>query len=183
MNNLIISNTMVHQDALKRYRLNDIHKVSGGKQKDRPKYFLENLQTKELIGELKQEGGIPPTSVIRGVGTYSVKELVYAYAMWISPAFSLKVIRAYDALANNQLELTPKINQYISMPPTDKSDYYTALSRLASIKSWAQKNYNNTMVDDIEAIEKSVSSAFAAMSESLLVISQVDTYLGRWRNK
>lgn len=44
---------------------------------------------------------IAPVNAIRGgtaPGTWVVKELVYAYAMWISPRFHIQVIRAYDAL-------------------------------------------------------------------------------------
>ena len=108
-NTLSIADTMIRQDADGRYCLNDLHKAAGEEQKHRPKYWLENKQTSELIAEIGK-GGIPPLEVIHGgsaPGTYVCKELVYAYAMWISAAFHLKVIRAYDAMVTAPPALNP----------------------------------------------------------------------------
>lgn len=46
-------------------------------------------------------------------GTWGCKELVYAYAMWISAAFHLKVIRAYDAMVT-----TPATSSAFVIPQT-----------------------------------------------------------------
>lgn len=107
MTNLVIGETFIRQDEDGRYCLNDLHKASGGKPEHRPGHFLRNKQTKALIREMG--GAQICASVIHGDGggTYVAKELVYAYAMWISSAFALKVIRTYDALTQAQLD---KIN-------------------------------------------------------------------------
>jgi hypothetical protein len=99
---LAISHIAIRQDADGRFSLNDLHKASGDQAKHKPSEWLRNQQAKDLIAELENEkAGIPALQTIKGTrspGTYVVKELVYAYAMWISPSFHLKVIRAYDAL-------------------------------------------------------------------------------------
>lgn len=98
-----------------RYSLNDLHRAAvangANPRTKEPGKFLASPQTADLVAELTdtQNLGIgenqrlAPVNVIKGgivgnQGTFVVKELVYAYAMWISPAFHLKVIRAYDAL-------------------------------------------------------------------------------------
>lgn len=97
-----INGALIHQDQYGRYSLNDLHQASGSERKNQPQYFLENKQSQDLV-QVLIDTGIPvsPVEVIRGginQGTYVVKELVYAYAMWISAAFHLKVIRTFDTV-------------------------------------------------------------------------------------
>ncbi|WP_338152339.1 KilA-N domain-containing protein, partial [Xanthomonas perforans] len=65
-----------------------------------PSDWLRLQQTVELATEISAQSipGIPGIHARQGFGTFVAKELVYAYAMWISPAFHLRVIRAYDQL-------------------------------------------------------------------------------------
>ncbi|MFI8146499.1 KilA-N domain-containing protein [Acinetobacter sp. ABJ_C5_2] len=110
---LVIGEFSIRQDEDGRYCLNDLHKASGDDKKHFPAYFLRNQQTKDLIAEIelsnvngsdseRYENLHIAVKVIKGgsdkQGTYVVKELVYTYAMWISPKFHLMVIRAYDSL-------------------------------------------------------------------------------------
>ena len=92
---LTILSSRIHQlSGL--FSLNDLHKAAGGEQKHRPKYFLANQQTKNLIEEI-EKGDIPPISKISGRngGTYACQEIVVAYAAWISPDIHLATIRAF----------------------------------------------------------------------------------------
>ena len=100
---LVIVDTVISQDAEGRYSLNDLHRAAGGEKRHEPSRFTRLDSTQALVRELEHspEMGSALKTVNGGTnpGTFVVKELVYAYAMWISPAFHLKVIRAYDALA------------------------------------------------------------------------------------
>lgn len=113
--NLIIANTAIRTDAENRYCLNDLHKAAGEEKRHGASYWLANQQTKELVAELGDTG--IPVSVVRGgpgQGTYVVKELVYAYAMWISPSFHLKVIRAYDALVTTGIQSVESLSPAVA---------------------------------------------------------------------
>ena len=102
---LVIGDLSVRQDEDGRYCLNDLHKASGGENKHAPYRFIRLEQTIDLVNEIEQAPdmvlGRKAVNSIHGGndrGTYVVKELVYAYAMWISAKFHLQVIRAYDSM-------------------------------------------------------------------------------------
>ncbi len=110
---LKISDIAVRQDAEGRYCLNDLHKAAGGADKHRPTYWLKIQQTIDLQKEIEIDG-IPSILTKQGLGTFAVKDLIYAYAMWISAAFTLKVIRAYDQLQKPQYGLKSLASPFIS---------------------------------------------------------------------
>ena len=97
--NIIICNTTIGTDKEGRYRLNDLHKAAGGEKRHQPSDWTETQQTKDLIVEISNSGNFRNYPIEsksgRYGGTYVVKELVYAYAMWISAKFHLHVIRTY----------------------------------------------------------------------------------------
>lgn len=91
------------------YSLNDLHKASGNESKHQPAFFMRNQETKELIEEIERSANLLNGAICKAVkriqggdakkqGTYVCKEIVYRYAMWISPKFALIVIRAFDAM-------------------------------------------------------------------------------------
>lgn len=67
---------------------------------------MSSPQTIGLIEEIEttQNLGSSAVSTVMGRngGTYVVKQLVYAYAMWISSKFHLQVINAYDELVTGK---------------------------------------------------------------------------------
>lgn len=105
------------------FSLNDLHRASGESESYRPSNFVRTEQTKALISEIEKESSessdmsfqeIAIKSVKGGknAGTYGCTEIIYAYAMWISSAFYLKVIRHFH---NSQQPQAHKLeNPYIS---------------------------------------------------------------------
>ncbi len=107
---LVIDGVSVRRDIFGRYCLNDLHRAAGAQDRHKPAFWLRNEQTEQLISELQNSNSETPdpVSVIRGgkdQGSYVCKELVYSYAMWISPQFSLRVIRTFDAAVNQPATL------------------------------------------------------------------------------
>lgn len=103
---IAIDGIEIRTDSDGRFCLNDLHKASGEEIRNRPATWLQNQQTQNLAVELEKDG-ISSIYTKQGLGTFVRKELVYAYAMWISAAFNLKVIRTFDSVATARAPALP----------------------------------------------------------------------------
>lgn len=116
------------------FSLNDLHKASGGNPNQRPGEFIRNQQTKELVEEISN-AGIPAFESRKGSngGTYACRELVIAYAAWISAAFHLKVIRVFLAAVQPQRPHNPALD-YDRISPAQAQDLKELVHAIAESK-------------------------------------------------
>lgn len=155
MKDLTVAGIQVRQDSEGRYCLNDLHKAAGGESKHQPANFLRLDNTKALIDEIDRSSDMRNAIDVKqgGVnqGTYAAKELVYSYAMWISAKFNLQVIRAYDAV----------VAQPVQVAEIEKAGIPAIQSKqgLGSRNSQSGKSHSGTK-----------SSLWHLCSESLIVI-------------
>lgn len=166
MSALMIANTQIRRDVVGRYCLNDLHQASGGDKKNKPGNWLALGKTTELIAEIEGNpatvAGIPATvpgnpGTVQAVvtlqggvvqGTYAVKELVYAYAMWISARFHLHVIRAYDAMVTGSGDDS---QPPVPTSPQHRADVLVAASRGFSTLLRVGRNIGMDRVRSIRA--------------------------------
>jgi hypothetical protein len=129
---LVIDDVTILQDEDGRYSLNDLHRVavaSGVTRDIRPGEWLALAQTQELIEVLIAENSaVEPLKKRLGRygGTFGVRELLYAYGMWISAVVNLRVIRAFDALMNGGVSR----NMSSGMSPTNYGTFFNTRVRL-----------------------------------------------------
>lgn len=183
---LTILTTEIRQlDGL--YSLNDLHKAAGGKTKHRPSYFLSNKQTNDLIGEM-QIAGIPAILAKQGLGTYVCRELVIAYAAWISAAFHLKVIQVFLSQSQPKALPLPEPKRYnypdrlLAQPYFTSSDGVTRLDigMLANTKRFISPLFG--LLNELRADGHDVSAALTeaeAMREGIIRANDAlqDVYL------
>ena len=166
-----IDGAVIRQDQYGRYCLNDLHKASGGQDKHAPYRFIRNEQTQDLITEINRSPNmVNACEMTKGgleQGTYVVKELVYSYAMWISPIFNLKVIRTFDAAANQQQ--LPDLNN-----PTQLRDLLLGYAE-QNIQLAAENKTLSNAIENITATENGVKFQQAC---KILNAKQAD--LAKW---
>lgn len=110
-----VAGTSIRSDEAGRYSVNDLHAASGGEKRNSPSYWLANQQTKDLIAELATTGNPVVTKEGRKGGTFVAKELVYAYAMWISARFHLHVIRTFDHASSTPGAISAKVTAELAI--------------------------------------------------------------------
>ncbi|AUX61456.1 KilA-N domain-containing protein [Simonsiella muelleri] len=184
MNEMIILDKPIRQvNGL--YCLNDLHKASGGKETDKPVYWLKSKQLIELIEELNKvriltlEQNQQVIKTVKGgnqAGTYACRELVLAYATWISPRFFLLVLRTFDLVARGGMLAVGKIQPIADYPPPAPWQPEPVLPRPPRNLAEAR-----TLFEQIDHAEKHIESEFNSIVVQRSQLHAINRMTRTWR--
>lgn len=160
-----------------RYLLNDLHKASGGNPKDRPSNYLRQNKPQEVIAELDRcsdMSTLESVIVVIGVqadgmpqGTWACRELLYSYAMWISPRFHVLVVRAFHTMMTKQYSLYQLLNQQCN----DLSKLDMKLSDAGRLLVTGGKKLKPEIKKQIDSTLKEIQPSFIFDIENELLIN------------
>jgi len=129
------------------YSLNDLHNASGGDDKHKPSNFVRLDTTQELIKEIEQCSDMSTAvETINGGkyrGTYACRELVIAYAAWISAEFHLRVIRVFLDTADTMSAPCPAAQ---ARPDADHSALKALADKVASTNYRMVDEHRTTII-------------------------------------
>lgn len=192
MNQLIaIDGVAVRQDTYGRYCLNDLHRAAGGEKRHQPSDWLSTNQTKELVhilnsGDSRSLAAEATTG--RNGGTYVCKELVYSYAMWISPTFNLKVIRTFDAAVLGQpvsqtadriqagILLLESASRMLNLSNSSKLGAYQKLQEFAGIPNLMPAYAIDAPAGSIDGSSRPTMSLSSVLKEHSIPVSPQEAY-------
>lgn len=146
MSNLTILNTAIRQHE-NLFSLNDLHQVSGNSKNHQPSNFSRLETTQALVTAIQAEGTANPIKTLRGTqgGTYACKEIVIAYAAWISPQFHLVVLRAFL----NQLENSQKNSEIQPLALPEKTRKIQGKTRAAEGEYLYTREFSAMEIDHL----------------------------------
>ena len=159
-----IAGLTIEQSSNGLYSINDLHRASGGLAKHRPNQWLRLQATISLISFLESQalnqGNIKVIETVSGrdarsqeinqripigdiQGTFVCREMVVAYATWISPQFFANVIRTFLDVVDGVYERVNAQNKVIEQQ-TLQLDIFTG--ELASMRKRDPRGKNTLPV-------------------------------------
>lgn len=178
------------------YSLNDLHRASGNKPAHKPTNFIRIDTRQELIQEISQCSDMSTAYIANNGGlsrgTWVCKELVYAYAMWISAKFHLQVIRAFDQMVQNDLAIPSPESVTLSAKQAsflactfrmmDKLEvrYHTTRENIQSLQTQISmmRTLCDNMDSEIKNLQSQLSGDFDVINHLHLYKNMVMEYQG-----
>ena len=177
LNNLTIaSNEIRLLDDL--YCLNDLHAASGAEKKHQPSNFIRLEHTQSLLAEIDKSSDVRSIKKVKGRhgGTYVCKELVYAYAMWISPKFNLVVIRAFDERQQQgQFQIPQSLPEALMLAAQQAKEMQAVKPKLVAYNRIAESDGSLSITQTAKTLQMKPKSLFSWLDTNSWIYRRVGT--------